>query len=111
MKIIKKYFIVVVCTLLFFSVFSFTHKAEAATQDVCPSGCTYNTIQAAITAATAGDTITIGTGTYTVTTSMAVSKTLTFQGDGSYPKVFFNVGGGASIKGLRVSPPIGIDHE
>jgi hypothetical protein len=70
--------------------------AFGATLDVCPVGCTYSTIQAAITAAVSGDTITIGAGTYTVVASMAVSKTLTFQGDGSYPKVFYNIGGGAS---------------
>lgn len=32
--------------------------------DVCPSGCTYTSIQAAISASTNGDTIVVGNGTY-----------------------------------------------
>ena|GEM_PF-2155402 len=36
----------------------------AATLEVCPSGCSYTSIQAAIDAASDGDTISIGAGTY-----------------------------------------------
>ena len=69
---------------------------HAATLNVCPIGCAYSTIQDAVTAAASGDTIAIGAGTYTITATIAVSKTLTLQGDGSYPKIFFNAGGGAT---------------
>jgi len=49
--------------------------------DVCPSGCTYNTISAAVTAAQAGDTIEVGAGTYTE--NVVVDKAnLTLQGAG-----------------------------
>jgi hypothetical protein len=37
---------------------------HAATRNVCPSGCTYSQIQPAINAASNGDTINIGEGTY-----------------------------------------------
>ena len=38
--------------------------AGAATITVCSSGCDYTTIQAAVNAASAGDTIIVGDGTY-----------------------------------------------
>lgn len=57
-------------------------KAFAATRTVCASGCDHTTIAAAVTAATAGDTIQILAGTYTAPT-IAVNKSLTFQGVGT----------------------------
>ena len=39
--------------------------AQAATSTVCSSGCDHATIQAAVTAASAGDTINVAPGTYT----------------------------------------------
>ncbi len=101
MNTVRSYrsFILIFLPLFFvsFAVFGlkFVKADSGATLNVCASGCPYTDIQSAITAASAGDTIAIGAGTYAVTTSMAVSKTLTFQGDGSYPQIFFNVGGGA----------------
>jgi len=56
--------------------------AYAATLKVCPSGCTYATIKAAVAAAGAGDTITIGTGTYHER-NIPITKDLTLTGDGS----------------------------
>ena len=90
----SKFFFIVIVLFLFFT--GANSVARASTLNVCPTGCVYSTIQAAITAAASGDTIAIGAGTYMVTATMAVSKTLTFQGDGSYPQVFFNIGGGAT---------------
>jgi hypothetical protein len=40
---------------------------QAETLDVCPTGCTYTTIQAAIDASSDGDEILVGPGTYTST--------------------------------------------
>jgi len=51
--------------------------AMAATLTVCPSGCGYASIQAAINAALAGDTIAIGTGTYVE--NVVVDKPLTLR--------------------------------
>ena len=56
--------------------------ARAATLKVCPSGCTYATIKAAVAAAATGDTITIGAGTYHEH-NIAITKNLTLTGDGS----------------------------
>lgn len=57
-------------------------EARAATLDVCPSGCSYATIQGAVTAAAAGDTITIAAGTYTLTAQILINKPLTIIGAG-----------------------------
>ncbi len=59
----------------------------AADLQVCPSGCTYSTIQAAVDAASDGDVIKVATGTYTDTHTIDystqvvyVSKTVTIRG-------------------------------
>jgi len=56
--------------------------AHAATPTVCPSGCAYSSIQAAINAAAWGDTITIGAGRYTENLTLNASLTLQGAGDG-----------------------------
>ena len=56
-------------------------QAEAATWDVCPSGCTYDTIQAAIDDAADGDTITVAAGSYNE--NVTVNKQLTIVGAGA----------------------------
>ncbi|NJP99583.1 hypothetical protein [Streptomyces zingiberis] len=53
-------------------------SANAATITVCASGCDYTTISAAITAASAGDTITVGPGTYNE--QITIDKSLTVRG-------------------------------
>ena len=57
-------------------------SASAATnRTVCASGCAYTTIQAAINAATAGDTINVGAGTYTE--NVIINKRLIIYGAGN----------------------------
>lgn len=55
--------------------------ARAATITVCPSGCDYTSIQAAVNAASSGDTISIGAGTYDE--QVIVNKGLTLVGAGA----------------------------
>lgn len=55
--------------------------AHASTLTVCPSGCTYATVGAAVSAAIANDTITILAGTYHET-NIDFSKNLTLKGVG-----------------------------
>jgi nitrous oxidase accessory protein NosD len=56
-------------------------RATAAVLQVCPTGATYTTIQAAITAATAGDRIEVCAGTFTE--QLTVTKSVTIAGAGS----------------------------
>src|SRR4051812_29624134 len=52
------------------------------TLTVCASGCGYTSIQAAVDAASSGDTISISAGTYNVPGHLKVTKGLTIQGAG-----------------------------
>jgi hypothetical protein len=63
-------------------------RAAGATElHVCPSGCAYNTVQAAVDAADPGDVIKVAAGTYTgvharagVTQVLYISQTVTVRG-------------------------------
>ena len=60
--------------------------AVAGTLKVCPTGCTYSTIQSAIDAAQTGDTIKIAPGTYTENPRIlppTAAKQLTLEGAGA----------------------------
>lgn len=82
--------------------------ASAATLDVCPSGCTFTTIQSAVNAATAGDTIDIGAGTYTE--SVTIDRSLTLRGPNSTISPNTSnplVGNGARVPEAILMPPVG----
>ena len=55
--------------------------AQAATLEVCPSGCVYATIQQALAAADSGDTISVAPGIYPG--GFTISKNVTVQGSGA----------------------------
>jgi pectin methylesterase-like acyl-CoA thioesterase len=61
--------------------------ARAADLHVCPTGCAYSSVQAAVDAASAGDVIKVATGTYTdvstragVTQVVYIDKGVTIRG-------------------------------
>lgn len=58
-----------------------TVPAQAATLDVCPSGCPYATIQQALAAAVGGDTISVAPGTYPG--GFTIGKNVTVVGSGT----------------------------
>src|SRR5205085_2868350 len=69
--------------------------AHAATLSVCPSGCAYAHIQDAINAASSGDTISIGAGTYAE--HLDIEKNLTLLGAGAQTTVIDGSGGGRAV--------------
>ena len=77
--------VMLVCGVLVASL-AVTSSAWAA-KTVCPSGCSYTGIQAAINAASPGATITIGPGSYTE--NVVVNKPVTLKGSGSSSTVIY----------------------
>ena len=67
-----------VAVVLLHTVFWLANKAVAAPPDVCPSGCTYTTIQDAVDNAMPFDTINVSAGTYPE--NVVINKSLTVQG-------------------------------
>ncbi len=61
-----------------FTLLVFHGEVRATTLDVCPSGCSYSSIQTAIDAAVAGDLITVAAGTYTE--DLTVAKSIEIEG-------------------------------
>jgi len=73
-----KFFVFLLVVGLLFAAAPTTQvEAQTATLDVCPSGCAYNSIQAAINAAADGDTISVGPGTYNE--PLLINKPLTVK--------------------------------
>lgn len=68
----------------------------AATLDVCATGCTYSTIQAAVTAAAPGDIVSVAAGTYNE--KVVIGKALTLRGAGA---------GQSIIQGMEAGPGSG----
>lgn len=60
------------------TIFWLANMATAAPLDVCPSGCTYATIQSAVDNAVPFDNINVSAGTYSE--NVVISKSLTIQG-------------------------------
>src|ERR1700736_5551684 len=73
-----------------------TPAAVAANRSVCPSGCTYATIQGAIDNAGAADTILIRQGHYFETLNTE-GKQLTLQGVGDRRKIIIDGNGKGSV--------------
>jgi hypothetical protein len=66
--------------------------AASATLTVCPSGCAYTTIPAALTAAHSGDTVAVGPGTYAGGFTIHASINLVGAG-----RRFTTISGGGSV--------------
>lgn len=62
--------------------FCLAAPSQAATLDVCSSGCSYSTVASAVSAASAGDVIELGPGTYNEG-GIYIGKSLTLRSSGS----------------------------
>ena len=87
--------------------------AQAATTKVCPSGCFFSSIQAAINAAPTGATIVVGEGSYYE--NLVINKPLTLRGKGAtsvlYPSVSNPVCSGGSLCGGSASNMILVEAD
>jgi hypothetical protein len=66
-------------------------NAQGNTLDVCPSGCSFNTIEAAITAANNGDSIQVAGGTYDLA-GTSITKDLTIIGENKETTIIKSTG-------------------
>ena len=85
--------VVVATAIICSSVISGASPASAATLNVCKSGCSYTQIAPAVAAATSGDTIRIGPGSYIG--GISIDKNLQLMGAG--PGATTLKGGGGSV--------------
>lgn len=84
-------------------------RANATMRNVCPSGCAYSNIRSAINAASDGDTISVGAGTYNERLTIAKSLTIAGAGagqtiiDGQYNGTVVTINGGTvAISGVTI---------
>ena len=77
MRPVMRFVLAVILPLLILTIPALA--APASTITVCPLGCDYTAIQPAIDAATSGDTILIGAGTFTEQLTLKSDLTLTAQ--------------------------------
>ncbi|HKW22795.1 MAG TPA: hypothetical protein VJO13_15520 [Ktedonobacterales bacterium] len=84
------------------------HQANAATYEVCASGCAYTSINAAIAAAANGATVKVGPGTYGPGTSdvpITISKPINLVGAGIGHSIINGAPASAAISGLVTITP------
>lgn len=82
--------------LLFFA----SAVSAQSTHTVCASGCDFTSIQAAVTAASAGDTIDVGAGTYNE--NIAVNKNLSLIGAGLATTTIEGISGAGALGAVLV---------
>jgi hypothetical protein len=87
---------VVLLAMLCLASLHFAAPARAKTLTVCPTGCDFATIAAAIQAAADGDTISIGEGTYAG--GVEIRKDVTLQGVGRDKTTILGAGQAAVIR-------------
>jgi hypothetical protein len=78
--------------------------ASASTLDVCASGCTYSTIGAAVAAANANDTISVGPGTYAENVTLnKAGLTLQSTSGPAVTEIVGQIGGGTATVKIAAS--------
>ena len=88
MKLRKNLLYILVATCLAVTV-------DAATITVCPSGCDYNAVGLAITAASGGDTVYVYNGTYLE--HLTVNKSINLEGESKYGVIIDGSGSGTCL--------------
>lgn len=96
---------ILVLTTAILSLVVASAAGAGTTRSVCSSGCSYSTIQAAIDAASDGDTIAVGAGTYTE--QLTDTKSLTLVGAGAAQTVIAPVSLIPDAAGMRSIVRIG----
>lgn len=79
--------------------------------DVCPIGCEYSFIEDAVSAATVGEVITVGPGTYTLNNQLIIEKSLTLRSTDGFASTIIQRDSASGsnhrllyIKGLSTDP-------
>lgn len=83
-------------------------SAAGNTLTVCASGCDFTTLSAAVSAATAGDTIEMGPGVYTAGASVTKALVIEGAGSGADPLTSTIIQGSGSGTGLTLSTSTGV---